>query len=83
MKMLKVSKSFSLHSSTRSRKNDGRTTHRSTNIQLKVEKTDFFKVFNSQDILMKTLENVAFWRKTFLKLLWKNFQVSYEDVQGI
>ena len=67
MEMLKVSKSFSLHSSTRSRKNYGRTTRRSRDIQLKVEKSEFFKLFNSQNILMKTLENVAFWRKTFFK----------------
>ena len=73
MKMLKVSKSFSLHTFTRTRKNYGRTTRRSRDIQLKVEKSDFFKLFNSQNILMKTLENVAFWRKTFLKVALEKF----------
>ena len=73
MKMLKVSKSFSLHSSTHSRKNYGRLTRRSRDIQLKVEKSEFFKLFNSQNILMKTLENVAFWRKTFFKVALEKF----------
>ena len=73
MKMLKVFKSFSLHSSTRSRKNYGRTTRKSRDIQLKVKKSDFFKLFNPQNILMKTLENVAFWRKTFFKVALEKF----------
>ena len=52
------------------KKNDGRTTRRSRDMQLKVKKNEFFKVFNSQNILTKvyvlkvTLENFSdvVWR---------------------
>ena len=83
MKMLKVSKSFSEYSSARPRKNYGRSTRRPRDIQLKVEKSEFFKVFNPQNILMKFLKNVDFGRKTFLKVALENFQLPYEDVQDI
>ena len=73
MKILKVSKSFSLHSSTRPWRNYGRMKRRSRNIQLKVEKSEFLKLFKSQSILMKILENVGFWRKFFLKVALETF----------
>ena len=73
MKMFKVSKSFSEHSSTRPRKNDGRTTRRSRDMQLKVKKNEFFKVFNSQNILTKVYENVFFQLKTLVKVTLEKF----------
>ena len=73
MKMFKVSKSFFEHSSTRPRKNDGRTTRRSRDMQLKVKKNEFFKVFNSQNILTKVYESVFVQLKTLIKVNLEKF----------
>ena len=45
MKMFKAFKSFSQHSSMRPRRNDGRATRRSRDMQLKVKKLNLKKRF--------------------------------------
>ena len=72
--MFKVSKTFYKYSSTRPRKNDGRTTRRSRDMQLKVKKNEFFKVFNSQNIILtKMYESVFFQMKTLIKVTLEKF----------
>ena len=83
MKMFKVSKSFSEHSSTRLRKNDGRTTRRSRDMQLKVKKLNFLRYPTLRIFWCKSSKKSIFSGKLFLKSLYKIFQMSYEAVQGI
>ena len=73
MNVFKVSKSFSYSRSTRPRKNDGRTTRRSRDLQLKVKKNEFFKVFNSQNILTKMYESAFLQLKTLIKVTPEKF----------
>ena len=56
------------------KKNDARTTRRSRDMQLKVKKKkEFFKVFNSQNILTKAYANVFFQLKTLVKVTLEKF----------
>ena len=73
MKILKVSKSYPKNSFTRPRKSDGLTTRRSRDMQLKVKKIEFFKVFNSQNILTKIFEILNFQWKIFFKVALEKF----------